>query len=125
MTTLPLTDDVLPPLSFAPTSNLATAFAEAAQAANEHGGPIGTIYLLHFERPYRHARHYTGFALDLDARLIAHTKGRGARLTAVVKAAGITWQLARTWTGTRRTERSLKQQGGASRRCPLCTKSRT
>lgn len=58
--------------------------------------------------------------LPLDDRLIAHTTGHGARLLAVVTAAGIGFRLARTWPGTRARERQLKRQGGASRRCPLC-----
>ena len=32
-------------------------------------GRRGTIYLLHFARPYKHARHYLGFAEDLERRL--------------------------------------------------------
>lgn len=80
---------------------------------------LGTIYLLHFSRPYKHAAHYTGWTSDLDARLAEHASGRGARLLAVVQAEGITWQLARTWTGDRYLERRLKQRG-ASRRCPIC-----
>ena len=80
----------------------------------------GTVYLLHFDEPYRHARHYLGWAGDLDTRLAEHAAGSGARLTAVVRAAGIGWTLARTWSGTRTRERQLKRQGGAARRCPLC-----
>ena len=80
----------------------------------------GVVYLLHFDRPYRHARHYTGFATELDARLEEHAERRGARLLAVITEQGIGWQLARTWSGTRARERQLKNQGGASRRCPLC-----
>jgi hypothetical protein len=34
---------------------LATAALDAARAAAD-----GTVYLLHFDRPYRHAGHYTG-----------------------------------------------------------------
>jgi predicted GIY-YIG superfamily endonuclease len=83
--------------------------------------PIGTVYLLHFDRPYQHARHYLGWALDLNTRLADHNAGRGARLLQVVHTAGIGWTLARTWTGaTRNRERQLKRQGGASRCCPLC-----
>ena len=81
---------------------------------------IGLVYLLHFDRPYRHAKHYTGFTHDLDARNAAHITGVGARLLQVIQAHGIGWQIARTWPGTRTTERRLKRQGGASRRCPLC-----
>jgi len=80
----------------------------------------GTIYLLHFARPYRHAKHYLGFAVHLDARLAHHGKASGARLMQVVREAGIDWQVARTWTGGRDRERQLKNQGGKSRMCPLC-----
>lgn len=80
----------------------------------------GVVYLLHFERPYAHAAHYTGWSTNLTARLAEHEAGHGARLLAVVREAGIGWQLARTWPGTRDTERALKRQGGAARRCPLC-----
>jgi predicted GIY-YIG superfamily endonuclease len=83
-------------------------------------GVNGTVYLLHFDRPYAHAGHYTGWTTDLAARLAQHATGHGARLLAVAKSAGIGWTLARTWDGTRAVERALKNQGGASRRCPLC-----
>jgi predicted GIY-YIG superfamily endonuclease len=80
----------------------------------------GTVYLLHFDRPYRHARHYCGWTRDLPARLAEHEADRGARLLAVITDAGIGWQLARTWTGTRGRERQIKRQGGLSRCCPTC-----
>jgi predicted GIY-YIG superfamily endonuclease len=80
----------------------------------------GTVYLLHFDRPYVHAGHYTGWTTNLPARLADHAHGRGARLLAVLAANNIGWTLARTWTGTRADERALKRQGGAARRCPLC-----
>jgi predicted GIY-YIG superfamily endonuclease len=80
----------------------------------------GTVYLLHFDRPYKHAKHYTGWTDDLGARLAHHAAGNGARLLAVVHAAGIGWQLARTWPGDRARERQIKRQGGASRHCPMC-----
>jgi predicted GIY-YIG superfamily endonuclease len=78
------------------------------------------VYLLHFSEPYKHARHYTGTSKNVQARLRQHAAGRGARLLAVVQAAGITWELARVWPGGRARERQLKRQGGASRHCPLC-----
>ena len=49
---------------------------------------IGTVYLLHFSEAYGPgggangrgtARHYTGWAADLNARLAEHEQGRGAR----------------------------------------------
>jgi predicted GIY-YIG superfamily endonuclease len=80
----------------------------------------GTVYLLHFERPYKHARHYIGWTVNLKARLARHRAGNGARLIEVITAAGIGFKLARTWPGGRDRERQIKTQGGASRCCPLC-----
>lgn len=88
-------------------------------AGAEH--PQGTVYLLHFDQPYKHARHYTGWASDLTARLAEHAAGRGARLTQVVKEVGLSWQLARTWPGTRATERAIKDRRNAPRLCPVCS----
>ncbi len=81
----------------------------------------GTIYLLHFDQPYKHARHYVGWTTDLAQRLDEHRQGRGARLIAVITAAGIGFTLARTTTGGRADERLIKRFGGATRYCPLCT----
>lgn len=80
-----------------------------------------TIYLLHFERPLAHARHYLGSADDLSARLGEHAAGRGARLLAVLHEQGIGWQLARTWQGDRHQERRLKHRHGKGPElCPIC-----
>ena len=84
-------------------------------------GAPGTIYLLHFDTPYQHARHYTGWTDNLAARLDMHRKGTGSRLLAVIGAAGIGFTLARTTTGTRVKERAIKNAGGAVRYCPICT----
>lgn len=81
---------------------------------------MSTIYLLHFDKPLRHAKHYLGLASDLDARLERHRSGNGARLMEVITQAGITWRLARTWTGDRKLERWLKRKKCAPYFCPLC-----
>lgn len=86
------------------------------------------VYLLHFDRPYRHAKHYMGYAADdrLHERIDQHynaTPGDGKhhRLMQVVRAAGIGFTLARVWKrGTRTLERKLKRQSHATRLCPLC-----
>jgi hypothetical protein len=79
------------------------------------------VYLLHFDQPYKHARHYIGWTPgSVPKRLRLHRAGRGARLLAVIKAAGIGFDLARIWPGGRARERQIKRQGGASRCCPLC-----
>jgi hypothetical protein len=79
---------------------------------------LGVIYLLHFHEPYRHARHYTGWTPDLLHRLDCHATGHGARLVAVIWAAGIGFTCVRICEGTRRLERAIKNAGGAVRYCP-------
>ena len=81
----------------------------------------GTIYLIHFDSPFKHAKHYLGWAKDLDARLEHHRNGTGANLMRVLKEHGIGWVVARLWhDADRNYERSLKNRGGASRLCPIC-----
>jgi hypothetical protein len=81
----------------------------------------GTVYLLHFRRPYRHARHYLGFcAGDVAIRVAAHQAGQGARLLAAVAQAGIGVDLVRTWPGDRSFERRLKRRHNSPRLCPVC-----
>jgi len=84
-------------------------------------GQLGVIYMLHFDRPYRHARHYVGWTDDLLHRLDTHATGHGARLVAVIWHAGIGFTCVRICEGTRCTERAIKNAGGAVRYCPACT----
>lgn len=87
----------------------------------------GSIYLLHFHRAFKHARHYTGWAKNVDARVGEHFDGsaHSSHLVKAALAAGIGFDVARVWQGkTRNDERKMKLQGGASRRCPICAEAR-
>jgi predicted GIY-YIG superfamily endonuclease len=79
-----------------------------------------TVYLLHFSHPYHHAQHYLGSTNNLDARLAEHRTGQGARLTQVIRDAGIQFTLARTWEGGRDLERRLKRWHKSPELCPIC-----
>lgn len=105
---------------------------------------MGTIYLLHFSQKYKRVQHYVGYAeSDLAARLDEHANtrwiryttpiiddaghvkagektGQGALLLGVINSLGITFQLARTWTGGRSLERYIKSRKAAPRFCPIC-----
>ena len=81
------------------------------------------VYLLHFDKPLKHARHYLGYADDIEARLERHRAGNGSRLMAVVTKAGITWQLVRTWSGDRAFERRLKSRHNTPALCQICNAS--
>lgn len=79
------------------------------------------VYLIHFDRPYKHARHYIGFTDNLIKREHAHQcTADGAKLLQVVRSAGIPFEVVRTWDGDRNFERKLKNQKNASRLCPIC-----
>ncbi len=71
------------------------------------------VYLIHFDKPYRHAKHYIGYTEEEDVshRLERHRKGNGARLLQVVVEAGIAFSVVKIWKGLdRETERKIKNQ---------------
>lgn len=81
---------------------------------------MGLVYLLHFDKPYKHARHYWGWAQKVEARNSHHKDGTGANLMAYVAAAGISWEVAMVIPGDKYKERQMKNRGGARRLCPIC-----
>lgn len=80
----------------------------------------GTVYLIHFSEPLKHARHYLGYTRDLPARMDQHRNGHGARLLQVIQQFGIEYDVVRTWPGSRVLERKLKDQHHTPRLCPIC-----
>ncbi len=82
-----------------------------------------TIYLLHFDRPFSHARHYMGSAEDLDVRLAEHAAGAGARLLWVGPAGRDQLDPGEDLVGRSPVRAQLKARGHA-RHCPICTPPR-
>jgi hypothetical protein len=82
----------------------------------------GTVYLLHFTTPFRHAKHYVGWTgRGLESRLEYHRSGRGSRLIRALMLDGGDFVIARLWEGqTRAFERGLHNRGGKARLCPVC-----
>lgn len=81
----------------------------------------GTVYLLHFEPPYKHAKHYMGWTTDVEVRVERHRNGGGSPLVKAALAAGCVVTVVRTWPNvTRAFERELKNRKGAPRLCPTC-----
>lgn len=83
------------------------------------------IYLLHFDPPYKRARHYLGFSEgdfpeDVDVRVGRHIGGQGSKLTKAAVKGGCTLILACTFTGGRDKERLLKKSHNVPRICPIC-----
>lgn len=89
----------------------------------------GHLYLAHLDPPLKHARHYLGFAEggleDLAERLAEHGGPHGARLLQRQQEAGGTWHITRTWEGTRRLERAIKNTRHVPHYCPACQPERS
>jgi predicted GIY-YIG superfamily endonuclease len=81
------------------------------------------VYILHFERKYRHAGHYVGFTKDFERRRGEHLKGgqSGSPLVKAAIQAGITIICAIVWQGAgREQERRIKASKNTARFCPIC-----
>jgi predicted GIY-YIG superfamily endonuclease len=84
-----------------------------------------SVYLLHFDPPYKHAQHYIGVSKNEDVRerVAQHRNGTGsaAVLCKAASAAGCWIRLARIWpTAGFKFEIELKARGSAKRICPIC-----
>lgn len=79
------------------------------------------MYLLHFDRPYHHARHYVGFTTNLDQRVERHRAGRGSPLVQAASEAGIAFKVVRVWYNvTAQFERRVHHMQ-KKLLCPVCT----
>jgi predicted GIY-YIG superfamily endonuclease len=79
-----------------------------------------SVYLIHFEKPYKHARHYLGWSDQLAFRLAHHKSGTGANLLRVVNEAGIKWAMVRVWPGGSRVDERKLKNHSSTRHCPVC-----
>jgi len=82
------------------------------------------VYLIHFDKPYKHAQHYIGFTNNLDARVDRHKKKNGSKLLKAVENAGIGFKVVKTWEGGQKFRTAIKKQKNASRFCPICRQKR-
>ncbi len=81
-------------------------------------------YLIHFDEPIGNAKHYLGFAPDLQNRMVKHRSNKGAKLTAIANNKGITYRVVRIWKVPEpfyKAEKYLKGLGAADL-CPHCSR---
>lgn len=87
---------------------------------------LGTIYLIHYSaRTAAGRQHYLGWSSDVNRRYAQHRAGYGAQQTRKAVAEGLKLTLAKTWRGTPRQEREMKEEHrrvrrGYSNLCPFC-----
>lgn len=83
------------------------------------------VYLICFgHTPLAHAKHYLGWASNINERIATHRKGgKGCgKLLAAVNKAGIAWRVVRVWPGAEKDfERKLKKSGHGPKLCPHCS----
>lgn len=90
--------------------------------------PRFAVYLLHFEQPIDGARHYVGITTPerLAQRMIEHTTGRGAKLTARACRLAVSWRLAQVWKSADFSlEDRLIARREAIQLCPVCRRIST
>lgn len=81
----------------------------------------GTVYLIHFVLPFKHAQHYIGWTRNMPARMRHHRRGTGSKLLRAVARAGIDFFIARTWENADGNfERQLHNRKSSRRLCPIC-----
>ena len=80
------------------------------------------VYVLHFDPPFKHARHYIGYTpRTAEERLRDHLTGRGSPLVLAAHRAGCTVTIAKVWkSGCRNFERWLKIRADVYKWCKHC-----
>lgn len=89
----------------------------------------GYVYLLHFDEPIAHAKHYIGWSKEHPekegGRIEQHRKGQAARLTQVLLEKQIGFTVTRIWEDVDRNfERRLKNMKCSPKYCPTCRKKK-
>jgi predicted GIY-YIG superfamily endonuclease len=80
-----------------------------------------SVYLICFSEPYHHARHYLGYAKNVQSRYEKHKQGTGAKLLRAVNEANISYEIVRVWKNKDRGfERFLKNKKNSPKLCPRC-----
>lgn len=84
---------------------------------------IAACYLLHFDKPYKHAGHYLGVTIDMHRRLKNHRSKRtkkSSKLTLAAARAGIGFRIVCLWSGDYDTEKQLKARQSSYVHCGYC-----
>lgn len=82
------------------------------------------VYLIHFETPLHHAKHYIGWTRNKRTfvkRIEYHRNGHGAKILNACNKMGIDWDVSRVWDdGDTGLEKRLKRWHKSSQLCPVC-----
>lgn len=86
---------------------------------------MGFIYLLHFNQPLKHAKHYLGYSENNpEERIELHRQGKSkVRIMEVLFKANISFSVVSIWTDKSRTDERKMKGRGKSSICETCIKS--
>ena len=88
------------------------------------------VYVIHFDRAYKHAKHYTGITINIETRMKKHRNGTGSRLMKVLKENNIGFRFSiikegLTFSEAHAYEKYLKTKIKKPQRfCPICKEER-
>ena len=88
------------------------------------------LYVIHFDKPYKHAKHYTGIAIDVDKRIKEHKGGYGSKLMAVITKNNIGFKCNiigeyPTYSIAKAEEKRLKTKVKQPKKyCPICIENK-
>lgn len=88
------------------------------------------VYVIHFDKPYKHAKHYTGIAKNVEARMKEHKGSYGSKLMAVLKKYNIGFKyniIAEypTYSEAKAEEKRLKTKVKQPKKyCPICKENK-
>ena len=87
---------------------------------------MGTVYLLHFEKPIGHSQHYLGYtSRRVVDRVQEHIDGTGAALPREATKQNIHPECIRIWEdGDPALEKALKRRKNSRGLCPICRPER-
>ena len=88
------------------------------------------LYVIHFDRPYKHAKHYTGIAIDVEKRMKEHSGGYGAKLMKAIKENNIGFRYNiigeyPDYSSAKSEEKRLKTKVKQPKKyCPICIENK-
>ena len=88
------------------------------------------VYVIHFDKPYKHAKHYTGIAINVEKRMKEHRGGYGSRLMQVLKENNIGFRyniIAEypSFSDAHAEEKRLKTKVKQPKKyCPICKENK-
>lgn len=83
---------------------------------------IGEVYIIHFDKKYKHCQHYIGFTtIGVKNRIAKHKAGNGAALLRALNTHGVSYNVSVIFPNVpQEFEFKLKSWKNSKKICPIC-----